>query len=124
MMATRLAPHMNKLVPNAQSAFIKKRSIHDNFLYVRNLARKMHKSKTPTLLFKLDIKKSFDSVRWDYLMELLQHLGFPTKFRDWIAALLSSSSSRVLLNGIAGDPIKHGRGLRQGGPLSPFCLGN
>jgi mannosylglycoprotein endo-beta-mannosidase len=124
MMATRLAPHMNKLVSNAQSAFIKKRSIHDNFLYVRNLARKMHKSKTPTLLFKLDIKKAFDSVRWDYLMELLQHLGFPTKFRDWIAALLSSSSSRVLLNGIAGNPIKHGRGLRQGDPLSPFCLGN
>jgi hypothetical protein len=31
MMATRLAPHMNKLVSNAHSAFIKKRSIHDKF---------------------------------------------------------------------------------------------
>jgi hypothetical protein len=109
---------MNKLVSNAQSVFIKKTSIHDNFLYLRNLARKMHKSKTPTLLFKLDIKIAFDSVRWDYLIELLQHLGFPSKFRDWIAAFLSSSSSRVLLNGIAGDPIKDGRGLRQGDPLS------
>jgi hypothetical protein len=57
MMATRLAPHMNKLVSNDQSAFIKERSIHDNFLYVRNLVRKMHKTKTPMLLFKLDIKK-------------------------------------------------------------------
>jgi hypothetical protein len=55
MMATRLAPHMNKLVSNAQSAFIKKRSIHANFLYVRNLTRKMHRAKTPTLLFNLDI---------------------------------------------------------------------
>jgi hypothetical protein len=109
---------MNKLVSNAQSVFIKKTSIHDNFLYLRNLARKKHKSKTPTLLFKLDIKIAFDSVRWDYLIELLQHLGFPSKFRDWIAAFLSSSSSRVLLNGIAGDPIKDGRGLRQGDPLS------
>jgi hypothetical protein len=34
MMAAHLAPHMNKLVSNAQSAFIKKRSIHDNFLYM------------------------------------------------------------------------------------------
>jgi hypothetical protein len=59
MMATKLAPHMNRLVCNAQSVFIKKRSIHDDFLYVRNLARKVHKRKTPTLLFKLDIKKAF-----------------------------------------------------------------
>ena len=122
MMATRLAPHMHKLVSNAQSAFIKTRSIHDNFLYVKNLARKLHKTKKATLLLKLDIKKAFDSVRWDYLMELLQHLGFPSTFRDWVSALLSTSSSRVLLNGIAGAPIKHGRGLRQGDPLSPLLF--
>ena len=60
---------MNELVSNAQSAFIKKRSIHDNFMYVRNLARKLHKSKTPTLLFKLDIRKAFDSVRWEFIIE-------------------------------------------------------
>jgi hypothetical protein len=51
-------------------------------------------------------------------MDLLQHLGYPWNFFDWTTTLLSSSSSRVLLNGIAGDPIKHGRGLRQGDPLS------
>jgi hypothetical protein len=45
-------------------------------------------------------------------MDMLQHLGFLSKFYDWVVALLSTSSSRVLLNGIAGDPIKHGRELR------------
>jgi hypothetical protein len=101
-------------------------SIHENFIYVRNLAGKLHRSKMPTLLFKLDIKKAFDSVRWDYTMDLLQHLGFPSNFRNWILALLTTSSSGVLLNDIHVDPIKHGRGLRQGDPFvsAPFCVGH
>lgn len=110
---------MDDLVSNAQSAFIKRRSIHDNFMYVQNFARRLHKCKTPALLFKPDIKQAFDLVKWGYYFEILQQLGFPPKFRAWIAALLSSSSSRIMLNGLPGPPVKHGRGFRQGDPISP-----
>jgi hypothetical protein len=91
-------------------------------MYVRNLARRLHKSKIPSFLFKLDIRKAFDSVRWDYILKLLKRHGFPPNFRDWITALLCTASSRVLLNGVAGAPILHGRGLRQGDPLSPLLF--
>jgi hypothetical protein len=110
VLSSRLAPRMNDIISQAQSAFIKSRSIHDNFMFVRNYARWLHRRKKASLLFKLDIRKAFDHVRWDYILELLQRLGFPPRFRDWLMALFSSSSSRVLLNGIPGNPIKHGRG--------------
>ncbi|WVZ77322.1 hypothetical protein U9M48_025203 [Paspalum notatum var. saurae] len=74
------------------------------------------------LLVKLDISKAFDSVRWDYLLALLTHLGFPAKWRDWVASLLATSTSQVLLNGIPGQSITHGRGLRQGDPFSPLLF--
>uniref|UniRef100_A0A453I1L4 Reverse transcriptase domain-containing protein n=1 Tax=Aegilops tauschii subsp. strangulata TaxID=200361 RepID=A0A453I1L4_AEGTS len=112
VLSLRLAPHMNDLVSNAQSAFIKRRSIHDNFMCVRNFARRPHKCKTPALLFKLDIKKAFDSIKWESILDLLQRLGFPNEFRACIVVLLSSSSSRILLNGLPGPPVKHRCGLR------------
>ena len=121
-LALRLAPHMNDIVSTNQSAFIKTRSIHDNFLAVRNTARRLHRNRTPTLFLKLDIAKAFDSMRWDYLLSLLRHLGFPVRWRDMIASLLSTSCSRVLLNGVPNQPIRHGRGLRQGDPLSPLLF--
>jgi hypothetical protein len=55
-----LAPPMNELVSNSQSVFIK--------------------SKIPTLLFKLDIHKSFDLVRWQFIFDLLKQHGFPPLF--------------------------------------------
>jgi hypothetical protein len=100
LLALRLAPFMDALISPCQSAFIQKRSIHDNFLYVRNLTRRFHRTKTPTLLLKHDISKAFDSVRWDYLISLMEHRGIPTRWRDWISALLTSSTSSVPLNGI------------------------
>jgi hypothetical protein len=100
MLAIRLGPFMDDLVSNAQSAFIKKRSIHDNFLYVKNLATRLHKNNTVALLFKLDIRKAFDSVSWEYIIDLLQRRGFPPRFRNWILALFSTATSRVLTNGV------------------------
>jgi len=49
LLATRLSADLDKLISRAQSAFIKKRSIQDNFLYTQNLIRELHRAKRPSL---------------------------------------------------------------------------
>jgi retron-type reverse transcriptase len=105
-----------------QSAFIKGRSIHDNFQYVKGAANHFHNAKTPMLLLKLDIAKAFDNIRWEYLLEVMQQLGFGQRWRNMMSQIWSSTTSRIILNGVPGRPIKHAKGLHQGDPLSPMLV--
>jgi hypothetical protein len=66
------------------------------------------------MLFKIKIVKAFDSVSWPFLLEVLEHLGFSKAWTNWILVLLSSASTKVMVNGIQGNKqICHARGLRQ-----------
>jgi retron-type reverse transcriptase len=76
VLSNRLAPKLNQIVFNCQSAFIKGRSIHNNFQYVRGAVKHFHEAKMLVLLLKLDIAKVFNNVRWDYLLEVVTQLGF------------------------------------------------
>ena len=76
LLANRLAPELSKLVSPGQSAFVRGRSIQDNFLFVRNVIKEAHKMKSPLIFLKLDIAKAFDSLSWGFLLKVLTAMGF------------------------------------------------
>lgn len=121
-MARRLAGVLDQLVQHNQSTFIRGRSIHDNFRNVQLTCKAVHARRESCVMLKIDIAKALDTVAWTFLLEVLQHMGFGLRWRNWISIILSSSSIKILLNGHPGRRICHARGLRQGDPLSPMLF--
>ena len=75
-----------------------------------------------SVFLKLDFAKAFDTIEWDFLLRVFEARGFPQKWNQWILMLLTTASSRVLINGDASSFFLHKRGLRQGDPLSPMLF--
>ncbi|KAL1192898.1 putative ribonuclease H protein [Cardamine amara subsp. amara] len=73
-------------------------------------------------MLKVDIRKAFDSVRWDFILTILKVIGLPHRFINWISKCLTSPTFSVLVNGNIGGFFKSTRGLRQGVALSPYLF--
>lgn len=64
------------------------------------------------MLLKIDLAKTFDSVAWPFLLEVVEYAGFPLRWWNWLSAMLRTASTKVLVNGRPGRRICHARGLR------------
>nr|GEV62930.1 RNA-directed DNA polymerase, eukaryota [Tanacetum cinerariifolium] len=78
--------------------------------------------KKQSMLFKVDFEKAFDSVRWDFLDDILKNFGFGLRRRDWIQSCLKSSRGSILVNGSPTSEFQFSKGLKRGDPLSPLLF--
>ena len=93
---------MDSLIDLAQSAYIKGRSIFDNIFCAYKILYYTRHSSLEGILYKLDFSKAFDKLDLNYLIRLLKHRGFPTKWLLWMENIFLSSKVAVCINGEVG----------------------
>ncbi|KAL8124533.1 hypothetical protein AgCh_012252 [Apium graveolens] len=99
IITNRIEACLSGLVDDTHNAFILGHHISDNILLTQELLKNHHrKVGSPRCAIKVDIKKAYNSVYWDFLIDALQLFGFPDKMIGRIRECISSPSYSVILN--------------------------
>ncbi|GKD01436.1 RNA-directed DNA polymerase, eukaryota [Tanacetum coccineum] len=122
ILANRLVLVLGDLVNEVQSAFVADRQILDGPFILNEVYQWCKAKRKQSFVLKIDFEKAYDSVRWDYVGDVLRKFGFGEKWCGWIHECFRTSRGSILVNGSPSIEFQFYKGLKQGDPLAPFLF--
>ncbi|XP_058757171.1 uncharacterized protein LOC131630409 [Vicia villosa] len=123
IMTKRLGQVLPSIIDVNQSAFIPGQVIHNHIMLAFELLRGYNrKGGTPRCMLQLDLQKAYDMVDWFAMEQILQEIGMPIIFINWIKVVVSTVTYEFNINGRVTQSMQARRGLRQGDPISPLLF--
>ncbi|XP_059629767.1 uncharacterized protein LOC132272684 [Cornus florida] len=95
-MANRLSLVLNTLVGPKQSVFVKDRKIQDALILAHEMIEDFKGPRHASMALKVDIKKAYNSVSWDFLLKILKGYGFSA--REEISVTHAAAQTQPTMN--------------------------
>lgn len=101
---------------------MKDRFIGQNIRLLCDLLEQTELENIPGILLQLDFRKTFDTIEWPMIQQVLSIFSFGVSIKRWIETFYCNAESSVINNGFTTRQLKLSRGVRQGCPLSPYLF--
>ena len=120
VLSNRLLPVIGVVIDQSQCAFVTGRQIKDSIRLLQLLPALLCMLGESAVAVFTDIKKAYDTVDRQFLLEVAQCLGVGAGFVRWMQLLLSNTYTCAVVNGFKSSAYRCEAGVRQGCPLSPL----
>nr|BAC82621.1 pol-like protein [Danio rerio] len=120
ILATRMSTVLEDVIHPDQACAVPGRKITDSLLLIRDAICYARDRNIRLAVVNLDFEKAFDRVSHQYLLQVLEKMGFPGRFLAWVGLLYNDLVSKIIVNGHLTKAVNICSGVRQGCPLSPL----
>jgi len=106
---------LSSIIDDSQSTFLKDKGILDSVLMANEVVEDLRRGGS-SLCLKVDFEKAYDSVRWEFLYDMLHRMGFHNYWIMWIQGCQESATVSVLVNGVRmyGFKLEGGEWFKEG----------
>lgn len=97
IIAMRLRRIIESLVSPCQCSFIPNRHSSDNIVIAQEVFHSMRskKGKKGWMAIKVDLEKAYDKLKWSFVKETLEDIGFPSNLVNHIYMCVSSAKMKM-----------------------------
>ena len=117
ILANRLKPLMPNIISEDQYC-VNSKSIVECNAKMRDILYYSNSNNITGALINLDWEKAFDRFDWNFLVRIMEKMGFTKFIINWLMNLYTNITSACLINGYITREFNIQRGVRQGCPMS------
>jgi hypothetical protein len=98
VVVNRLTRIADNVISPSHTTFMPDRNIMEGVVMLHETIHELHRKKMNGIILKLDFKKAYDKVNWEFLQQTLRMKGFSEKWCTWTDQFVSKGSVVVKVN--------------------------